>query len=173
MSYATVYKILLTGDVEHFADVRNGAAGAPVIWRKLGEKVGLAGYGREDAVWDLFGKGRFTRQEDLCLGFTFDGAYVRKEHLGELAEALEAFHAAHCAGLVPTIAGMAEALRRLEKEDVRGACFRQTSVCDHPWSLRVEGDEDERRSFNFERDKVNNFKAEPFEVVDELAKVST
>lgn len=169
MSYASVYKIRQDGDVETYAEVRNGMAGAPVIWRKLGEKVGLGRFGDEDKLWKLFGTGRFSRQDDLCLGFTFDGTYVRREHIPELVEALEAFHLAHCEGIVPTISGMAKALRRLYDEDpgARGACFQQTSVCENPWSF-YDGENDESRSFNFDRDTVNAYKAETFEVVDEL-----
>ena len=41
MSYATVFEIQADGKVSNFAEVRNGLAGAPVIWRKLSEKYGF------------------------------------------------------------------------------------------------------------------------------------
>ncbi len=181
MSCSTVYKIMPDGAVEHFADVRNGSACAPVIWSRLCEKVGLRRWGDEGKLWPLMGTGRFTRDEDVCLAFTFDGAYVRREHIPELVTALRAFWNvvdvpdADGYHISPTIPGLADALERLLAEpeaEVRGACFRMTSVAEHPWWLYARNedgereDDDEGRSFNFDHDKINAYRAEVFELVD-------
>lgn len=168
MSYATVYKILPDGDVVGYEDVRNAMAGAMYMWRKLGEKMGVSPiYGREEEVWGALGSGRFTLDEDICLAFTFDGAYVQAKNIPRLITALEAFHATYCQGIAPTIKGIAEALTRLirEEPEIRGACFQQTSASDHPWSF-YNPETDESRPFNFDRHEKNNYGQKPYDLVD-------
>lgn len=178
MSYAEVFRILPNGDVESFKEVRNGSAGAPVIWSHLSEKLGLKRYGDEAKLWARLADPAFTRAERVCLVFTYDGAWVKRENIPELVKALRAMWTVidvpdrEGYRISPTIHGMADALEELYAEpEIRGACFRMTSVCNNPWALDDEADEEyeEMRSFNFDRDKLNAYKAEPVEVVDTAA----
>ena len=173
MSYATVFQIRENGQVEDFADVRNGMAGAPVIWRELSKKYRVDdpmsfGGDKGAAFWKLFADPRVSRGDKIVIGFTFDAVWVRRDHNPELVEALRAFDRQYCAGIVPTIAGLATALQRLhdEKPSARGACFQMTSVSDAIWS--IEDGEDEYRRFDFSRDSKTKGDHEPYELFDKL-----
>lgn len=177
MSRASVYWITPSGDVEDFEDVRNASAGAPFIWSRLSKEIGLRAYGDEETLWKLFGTGKFKRAWDIVLGFTFDGIWVRREHVPEVADALDVFWKEFGAPeIVDTIPCLATALRKLLETypEARGACFQMTSVCSHPWRLWEKlpngerNEEEDPRSFNFDRDTVNAYGAEVVELIDDL-----
>lgn len=156
-----------TGEVEAFAEVRNAMAGALWIWMTLDQAYGHRFSMLSPACWRLANAGAMSDRDCLVCGWTFDGAYILREHLPALADALEQFFAEHGADIAPTIPGVAAALRQLAGDPAaRGACFHQTSVTDNPWWLpgRSGDCDDEGSPFAFGLDTKDANGREPFEV---------
>lgn len=168
MSHVGIHRINdTTGAVEHFWEVRNAMAGALWLWRTLD----LAYTGQfsmlSPACWRLANAGAMSDRDCLVCAWTFDGAWVAREHLPALADALEQFFAEHGADVAPTIPGVVAALREVAADEgARGACFHQTSVTSDPWWMPGAGDdeEDEGRAFVFGKDAREANDREPFEV---------
>lgn len=168
MSYVSINRIdAASGEVSGFGEVRNAMAGAMWIWIALDERYTGRGYsfGASPACWKLACAGGMSDRDCLVCAFTFDGAWVVREHLPALADALDSFFAEHGEGVNPTVPGIAAALRELAADEAaRGACFQQTSVTSDPWWLHGETEEDEGRAFTFGVDEKNADGREPFEV---------
>ena len=174
MSSVSVNKIGADGTVCGFRDVRNAMAGAMWVWTTLNEKY--AGPQRDimaamlkPPCWALAGKGAMSDRDCLVCGFTFDAVWVARENCTALADALDSFYAEHApAGdVVPTLRGVAEALREVAADEgVRGACFQQTSVTNDPWEM---DDGDDCRMFTFGADTTDANGNEPWELFTEFS----
>lgn len=152
------------------------------VWTGLAQKY-VRGYGGFEAMIDSFKKvtdlatsDRIDRWERIVLLTTCDGALVKAENFGEVAEAFEKFYAEHKKfheGKVFHVDTQAELLRQMEKEREekgwRAVGWNQTSVNgDCPWYCPWYGsydEDDEHTSYNIDRDDQHWF------VMDEVRKI--
>ena len=156
MSTTTVYAAFDDGDMTPVASFRNAFRGAFHVWAELSERyLGhvLRLGGNLQTLWDLDKDPRLTDDERLVHVSTFDRAFVRREHMRRIADALDAF--------VPStenLTGQAAAIRKAWEDGARVVAWCHTSVAgDLDWSTmgpRDEADEDaEAVPFNIDRDK--------------------
>lgn len=166
MSAVEIYAIRPNGEAVDYGDVGGAMACAPLIWselcgRYLNDPYGYLVKKTQDRLWRLFYEpGPISQTDRICLGFTFDDVWVKRENLPGLADALEEFWKGLGKDYVPTIPAVVEKLRAAIAEDIRGVCFNQTSVNGNPWEVLIwpegadtkEDDPSDRRPFNFDRD---------------------
>jgi hypothetical protein len=153
VSYVSIYRFDETGKYAgEFARVSNGMAGALVIWRAMAFKYGLepiGGHARametEEKVWKHCNAGKMSRVDTICVRFTYDRVWVKKENCVPLADALTEFHRGHVhgTGINPTVLGVANGLRHAACDNLLGVAFRQTSVIENPWCTYDDGGETE------------------------------
>jgi hypothetical protein len=181
MSYTTVYTIQPNGDVEHLAEARNSHGWSPHIWMALAEDLKIVPFSMMSleqckVLWNKFEDPSVSVLDRICLGLTFDTAWVRKEDIGRCIEALRAFWMRHnkmlswegkVVDVVGTIPQIIEAMEKAATMDIRGICFQGTSVTDTIWSLPGEK-EDDWRPFNFDKDTKTSIDTEPFDLFKEL-----
>lgn len=181
MSYVTIYRIGQDGIPNAYDEARVAPAGAPVIWRELWDRYLPGDYVREcmmgngdghKKLWPLWKEDRLHRYERVCLLWTFDRAFVKREAFGELGHELNTFfETIKERGVNPTLPEVASVLGRLyDEEDCMGACFQQTSVSDSPWfSYKTcpacEQEIDEQEPYNF---LTGNHHFEIFDSLEEL-----
>lgn len=136
----------LDGACRPYGEVRNAMDGALTIWERLSDKYRLPfhPWKTEDGfpIWKACNQGKLSEADRICVLFTFDNAWVRREHVAKLVEALRAFHAGHVAGtgITPSIAAVADALEAAAKDEtILGFSFNQTSVNSNPWFSYSDG----------------------------------
>lgn len=174
MSVVTVKKIQADGTVVDHAEIPNSMAGAMIVWSILDRKYGFVREGDYEALgrivmsckhpcWDALTHGEMSDRDCLVCAFTCDGCYIARENLTQLADALDSFFSEHLPQGVPTLPGIAAALRDVATDETaRGACAWQTSTVADPWVVRC-GDDDER-PFVFGSDEKDRNGKEPWEL---------
>lgn len=132
MSYSTVYIINNDGDVVPYTQVLNGTL-ALSIWGYISKQYGLHHmFGENPEIWKWFCKGKIKAHYDIVMGFTFDHVIVYKEDLPKLINAFNEFMQ-EC----PTenMKTQIQVLTELQKEDIIGIAWQQTSVSDTLWEI--------------------------------------
>lgn len=140
MSRITINVFGLDGACREHAEVSNAMAGAFLIWRSLSDKYGLAfnlsHVDRGLEIWKACEKGLLSELDSICVRFTFDRVWVKREHAPRLVEALRAFHRGHVEGtdITPAIAEVADEIERAASNpEILGFSFNQTSVSSNQW----------------------------------------
>lgn len=180
MSTTDVFPIDPDGSIETVWRVPNAWGGAMAVWTGLAQKY-VPEYEVYEAMMDGYKKvialakdPRIERWERIVLLTTCDGALVKAENFGKVAEAFETFYAEHKKyheGKVFHIDKQAELLRRLEKEREekgwRGVGWNQTSVNGDCLWYGTYDDEDEHTSYNIDRDDKHWY------IMDDVAKIES
>lgn len=168
MSYATMYRMPVKGELEEVKDYGNAFGGAMRIWEPLFKKwintarglmVTLMSGDRE--FWDLAKDERLPESDRIVLASTYDKAVVPSEMLGRFVEALREFDTRHPAGtMVSHVRAWAYDIEAMISEGMEGfigICFNQTSVTE-TWTVFDEDDEDgEERLYDASRDEGHWF----------------
>jgi hypothetical protein len=172
MSHTTLYTIDRDGNAEIFDEFHNAWRGGAFIWtwltwrylrnvadpkakeHEFGKRTWLIHH----ALFDELEDAPLSRRDRIIYETTKDYAIVRAENLLELAEMFESFAEEY--GNACSLPEQAQALRKMaaaESGVFRGCCWQQTSVSDDLWYVRDEDDDDERRSYNVDRDTKHWF----------------
>lgn len=169
-----MYAVEAGGDVVPFAEFQNAHGGAIAVWRVLAERY-LAGtpffellQGGLKELFALAREGKMEPWETVVLMTTCDNVVLPVEHVESVASAFEEFDRHHGdqqreQSYAFSIPDQARELRRMveerEEEGWRGVCWNQTSVNgDAPWyGVWEDGEEDESRPYNIDRDDVHWF----------------
>lgn len=147
MSHVDINAFGPDGACREIAQVRNGMAGAMTIWTELSQKYRLempfsSMRDGKLPIWTACNQGKVSEADSICVRFTYDNVWVKRENTPKLIEALRMFHRDHVegTGITPTIEGIATALETALKEDetLLGFSFNQTSVNPNPW---LEGED--------------------------------
>ena len=143
MSTCDVYAVHSNGDVLHYKSARNVRAGALLIWLTLQKKYGLDnGFYDFEPLWDAVGCNVMSPQHDILVASTFDNVIISKDMLLETACAWLSFYKEHGANRGTTTKVVGEILIEIsQKEDILGAAFRQTSIIECPWTIRIGDDQ--------------------------------
>jgi hypothetical protein len=163
MSVSEVFTINENGDVIEWGDAPNGHGGGPVVWMLMGEKykrpynminemMAMMGERRGESWFQIYSQSLTSPEDQVVIGWTLDGSWVKRENLPRLIEAIAAFNkdllgpSDYC----KTMFQVERHLREIaEKEpDIRGVCFKCTSVAESMWDSKGE----ENRPCNIDKD---------------------
>lgn len=141
MSYTTLYLVPESGEIREFAEYRNAYGSAAYCWTSLCDRYlgGLQWILSADAVkrlWRLASDGRMPEHHKTALQATFDNVMVRRENLGKVAKAFEAFVEDFPPGQQAcSLLKQAADLRRMYLDDPEcfAVCWCQTSVAGGAW----------------------------------------
>lgn len=150
MSYTEIYAVDSNGDVRLYGEVKNSFAGAMHVWNALNTKYDLGDsfITQFERTWGKFNEGFYERYEDIVLGSTFDGAMVKKEHLDELIQALDAYHVEHGNS---NHRQQAELLSEVKNQDILAVAWCQTSVVSDMWDYDFDEELDEIIPYNISK----------------------
>lgn len=141
------------GKPEHGEEFRNAWGGAARIWDALFKRYlkdpnikydNWLGK-RADDLWPLARREDLPEFERAVHAFTFDRAYVRREHFKKLAADLRKFASNYPAEGIDHLPAWAQAIENLDAEAVG---LYGTSVSENIWWKYVEAQERERRNKN-------------------------
>lgn len=167
MSYVEIHRVQANGEVVSYDSAKNNHGFAPIVWDKLAAqyKIPIGSILSEDRynkVWEAYGTGTFTAEDNILMGATFDRSWIPRESLPLLLKAMRDFHARVIVpnNYVHTILDSVEIIEDLLKEDpeIRGVAFTMCSAVQTMWRLHVTGvDEDgeeyeETRNLNIDTD---------------------
>lgn len=134
MSYSTILTIQPNGDVIPHTEIHNGTL-AMTIWDHISKEYGLRlMFGESPKIWSWCGKGKLKCHHDIVMAFTFDHVIVCKKDIPKLIEAFNEFMQ-EC----PTenMKTQIQVLTELQKEDIIGVAWQQTSVSDTLWEINA------------------------------------
>lgn len=152
MSTFTVHLIQLNGEVSDDRDFKNANAVQPLIWRALCEKYKRPFSLLDMPLFQMLFTGELTDDEALCVAFTLDAVWVKKENIPRLVYALEVFWELYGSkDFAVTLPNVIAYLKECAAVDIRGVCF-SISLVESAWSLSDPDGENER-PFNFDKDK--------------------
>ncbi len=165
MSRVTVYIIDPTGNVVPYKEASNAYGCAPVIWSKMSERYLGKDFSffEPDKIWPIASDPAVDLQDRITMGFTFDSAFVKKENIPRLIEALRSFLRGYGDGSSGTIHIIVSILYECcSRQNDLGVCFRQTSVIENLWQVLLPAKEEycdrEYRPFNILTDYPNKTK---------------
>lgn len=150
MSYTEIYTVDTNGDVRLYGEVNNAFAGAMHVWNTLNKKYDLQDslFTEFKETWSKFNQGFYETHEDIVLGSTFDNVLVKKEHLDELIDALDKYHAEHGDG---NHLQQAELLWELKNKDILAVAWCQTSGVNDTWDYHYDEELDEIIPYNIRK----------------------
>lgn len=137
-------------DVLEIAEFSNAWGSAMFIWDKMcmklfGRPVSLFNNSDLRKLWELTRNksDQLTDFEQLTVLSTFDNGAVRRDQMGALANAFDAFVQVHPPeNQVCSLPAQAVTLRKwAEEPGVEFACWQQTSVSDNPWYADNKGED--------------------------------
>jgi len=156
MSCTEIYKFDENGNAKDLADIKNAFRGAMAIWDFLESKYlpplpkpdwmpqstyNERGYSRTfpsftsddkdegiKEIWSLWKNSDVSRVDKICLGSTFDNVVVLKENIPELIDAFNNFE-----GQTSLKEQASEIQKALDKGNITGIAWNQTSVCSAKW----------------------------------------
>ncbi len=135
MSCSTLLIINKKRKLESVAEYKNAYGSAPLIWSYLTKKYLKSDsyFAVTDKLWKLIDDHRLSRDEKLCLIFTFDYFTASKKHIDVFAGALENIGTKakeEFPSFANHLSAIAGDLRKLNKLDFSRFCFNCTSVAD-------------------------------------------
>lgn len=153
MSSTVVYGAFEDGDMTEVGSIKNSYGGAMHVWRALALKyLGsfdvFANLSRLDRLWKLSDDPRLSETERIVHVSTFDRAFVRRENILRVADALEAFVPAS-----DNLKLQASLLRTAYRDGARVVGWQQTTVSECLWEMATEDGEDSR-PFNIDSDAL-------------------
>ena len=157
MSSTIIFGAFDDGDMIEVGAAKNALLGAMHVWRALGAKYlhnEMAAFmGDGKALWDLRIDPRLSDTDRMVHVSTFDRAFVRRENILRVADALD--------GFVPASDNLKQQASHLRAAYVNGARvvgWQQTTVSENLWSLEFgDGDDEgetEERPLNIDRDPI-------------------
>lgn len=152
MSHIKIYKITNDGEFQEHAQVKNSHAGKPFIWITLTKLYNLKGdmLISFKELWHAAQNYQMSWEHCVLVCSTFDGSWIQKNHILEVANAWESFYCKYGLGTTtsPATHQVAKILRELSKHpEIIGASFLMTSIIESPWVTYSE-DADEEVSYN-------------------------
>lgn len=148
MSSTIVYAAFEDGDLLELGRASNAFQGAMHVWRTPADKYLIGGaslmFADLDALWRLSTDPRLTVAERLVHVSTFDCAYVRAEHMLELADALAEFMPS-----TDNLRTQAALIRDAHERGARVVAWQQTTVAVDLWCPP-----DRHPHFNVNRDPL-------------------
>ncbi len=161
MSRTTVYVVTKNGDLDSYAEVRNGTRSGPLTWKILAEKyLGMKEgfrivYDDEAAerLWALKDDPRISVCDYAVLLSTFDRFICPREHFAHLADQYDQWAKEH--DDPGNFGAMGDVVRRIAADPAEhvGIAYQITSTSENLWSV-PDGEGDER-PYNINADADN------------------
>ncbi len=155
MSKTTVYVVTKNGDLDSYAEVRNGIRSGPLTWKILAEKyLGMKEgfrivYDDEAAqrLWNLKNDPRISVCDYAVLLSTFDRFICPREHFAHLADQYDQW--AKERDDPGNFGLMGDVVRRVAADPAEhvGIAYQLTSVSENLWSV-YDKEADEYRPYN-------------------------
>jgi hypothetical protein len=159
MSSTVLFAAFDDGDMIQVGLCDNAYTGAMHVWSSLGEKhlgSARAVSTMPAKLWGLATDHRLSEDERLTLVSTFDRAFVRRENILRVADALDNFSPAS-----GNIKHQANYMRNAHRNGARVFAWQQTTVADDlNWSVETDGGEDSR-PFNIDSDVLTGPEVKP------------
>lgn len=163
MSTTEIYAVRTNGDVKHYGSATNSWLGGFHVWKSLEEKYEIDEKFMEfDKTCKNFGKGLYEKYEDIMLGSTFDGVWVKKENFEKLINAFSEYFEIYPNS---NFGQQIELIKKMNDDsNIIGVAWCQTSVCDDMWDFDYDEETDELIPYNILK---GNRHWELFEVLEE------
>jgi hypothetical protein len=123
------------GDVVKVGETEDAFRGAMFIWTQLGKRYNAGSVMDFSPLWELRDTPRMQPNDGLVLDTTFDGAVVMKDDIPKVLEAFAEFNEEFPGSSLPE---QADIINReiMNRDDMVGVCWNQTSGIEHAWEVR-------------------------------------
>jgi hypothetical protein len=158
MSSTIVFAAFEDGDMIEVGAARNAFGGAMHVWRALGAKhLGNEAVAFTDPakLWALADDKRLAEQERIVHVSTFDRAYVRRENIMLVADAIDGFTPSS-----DNLKQQASHMRAAYHNGARVVGWQQTTVSGNLWSVDTDDGEDSR-PLNIDSDAISGPEVKP------------